>query len=147
MQLPTVKIRNKTTGQTKIINQTKYADDLAAYSGWEIISMRRGEATDAFVEIERAQERVETARMRNPNSPASKDAQLAFEARSGITSMTDAPPVNDAPFATELTSTVTIDPEPEVETREVAVIGGTHTVKISTRGRKPKSNKDEGDVL
>jgi len=151
MQLPTLKIREKATGRIKIINQTKYADNMALYSGWEIISMRRGDAPDSFVEMERQQERIEEARRRNPNSPASKDPQLAFEARSGATINTNATPSVEHPYATDLTSATQVENPievmPEIEEREVPVIGGMQTVKV--RGRKPKSSSviGEGEVL
>ena len=145
MQLPTVKIREKVSGRIKIVNQTKYADNISQYSGWEIVSMRSGDASDKAVIMERQQERIETARMHNPKSPASKDAQLAYEARAGYTIITDA--TDDSTDTPEVTTAVTEEvlPEPNVEDRVVPVIGGVQTVKV--RGRKPKSASDEGDVL
>jgi hypothetical protein len=147
MQLPTIKIREKATGRVKIINQTKYADDIAAYSGWEIISMRHGNASDAFVAMEREQERIEEARKRNSKSPASKDAQLAFEARSdGATVNTNADATNEQPHATDVTSATNLTTPVEVmEERQVPVIGGMQTVRV--RGRKPKHETGEGEVL
>ena len=147
MQLPTVKIKEKATGRIKIVNQTKYSDDIASYVGWTIVSMRRGAASDLDVAMEREQERVETARQNNPKSPAFKDKQLAFESRSGFTINTSAETTDESPFGAELTTAVTettLDPIVS-ETREVPVIGGSQTVKV--RGRKPKSPQDEGDVL
>jgi hypothetical protein len=144
MQLPTVKIREKSSGRIKIVNQTKYADNLSLYTGWEIVSMRSGDASDKAVIMERQQERIETARMHNPKSPAYGDAQLAFEARAGYTINTNA--VDESVDVPDVTSAVTVqEPEPTIEDRVIPVIGGVQTVKV--RGRKPKSAQDEGDVL
>lgn len=146
MQIPTVKIRQKGTGRIKIINQTKYADNISAYSGWELVSMRGGNAPDALVAIEREQERIEAARQRNPNSPASQDKQKAFEARAGATINVDAPATDEQPFATEVTSAVAVEtPDQNPGERQVAVIGGVKTVKV--RGRRPNSIIGEGEVL
>ena len=147
MQLPTVKIREKATGRIKIINQTKYGDNLAGFTGWEIISMRRGEASDLDVAIEREQERIETIRQHNPKSPAFGDRQRAFDARSDIriTANVKAEATAENPFATDVTSAVTETEVEEETTREVPVIGGSQTVKL--RGRKPKVSGDEGSVL
>lgn len=142
MQLPTIKLRHKATGRTKIVNQTKYADNLGAWTGWEIISMRGGSAPDAMVAMEREQERIEEARKRNPNSPAYADPQRAFEARSGLEITTY------DPDETELTTAVGTPSEasttPEIEEHEVPVIGGSQVVKVRNKpGRKPKSFGDE----
>jgi hypothetical protein len=146
MQLPTVKIRNKATGKIRIVNQTKYADNIAAFMGWEILSMRGGMASDQLVASERAQEQIEMVRARNPNSPAYSDPQRAFEARSGYTINTTAESSEEQPFAADVTSAVSVESqESPVEMREVPVIGGSQTVRV--RGRKPKSPQDEGSVL
>jgi hypothetical protein len=141
MQLPTIKLRNKATGKIKIVNQTKYADNLGAWTGWEIVSMRGGSASDAMVAMEREQERIEEARKRNPNSPAYADPQRAFEARSGLEITTYDP---DERELTTAVGTPSAEPAQEVEDREVPVIGGAQVVKVKGRpGRKPKTFGDE----
>lgn len=150
MQLPTIKIREKATGRVKIINQTKYGDNLAGYTGWEIISMRRGDAPDSFVELERNQERIEVKRAHNPKSPAYLDPQRAFEARSaGATINTNAPAQEESPFATELTSAISVttkEPD-EDEVREIPVIGGAQTVRVRGRKSVKSPSHDEGEVI
>ncbi len=141
MQLPTVKLRHKATGRTKIVNQTKYADNLSAWSGWQLVSMRGGSAPDAMVALERQQERIEEARKHNPSSPAYADPQRAFEARSGFAVTTYDP--KESEFTTAISDPVEASEEAEIETREVPVIGGSQTVKVKSKpGRKPKSISD-----
>lgn len=149
MQLPTIKLRHKATGRVKIVNQTKYSDNLAAWDGWSIVSMRGGTASDNLVAMERNQERIEEARKRNPKSPAFGDAQRAFEARSGAEIITD-------PEFTQNTSSVAPEPEvavttniseptPIIETvveRDIPVIGGVKRVKVRSR-----KSTGEGDVF
>lgn len=140
MQLPTVKLRHKATGRMKIVNQTKYADNLSQWSDWSIISMRGGSASDAMVALEREQERIEEARKHRPSSPAYADPQRAFEARSGTEITTYDPTEGEY-------TTATAEPEQAVETvqeREVPVIGGSQVVKVKGKpGRKPKNIQDE----
>jgi hypothetical protein len=142
MQLPTVKLRNKRTGQLKIVNQTKYADNISQWSEWSIVSMRGGSAPDALVALEREQERIEEARKHKPSSPAYADPQRAFEARSGAeitTTYTD-----DKEYTKAVLDPVDAPPIPEIEEREVPVIGGSQTVKVRNKpGRKPKTLEDE----
>jgi hypothetical protein len=151
MQLPTVKLRHKATGKTRIVNQTKYALELGAWGDYEIISMRGGSASDRDVMIERSQEIIEMNRERNPNSPAFGDKQRAFEARAIVApSIMDVTPV-PSPEEGEVTTAVVpvgeAPPIPPVMEREVPVIGGAQHVKMrGTRGR-PKKADDEGDVL
>lgn len=142
MQLPTVKLRHKVTGRIKIVNQTAYADNLGQWSDWSIVSMRGGSAPDAMVALEREQERIEQARKRNPQSPAYADPQRAFEARSGHEITTYDP--NEREFTTAVTDAPETPVQPEIETREVPVIGGSQVVKVKGKpGRKPKSFSDE----
>lgn len=142
MQLPTVKLRHKATGRTKIVNQTKYADNLSAWSDWQIASMRGGSAPDAMVALEREQERIEEARKRNPQSPAYADPQRAFEARSGHEVTTYDP--NEREFTSAVSEQTDASQQPETETREVPVIGGSQVVKVKGRpGRKSKTTEDE----
>lgn len=142
MQLPTIKLRHKATGRTKIVNQTKYADNLGAWTGWEIISMRGGSAPDAVVAMEREQERIEEARKRKPSSPAYADPQRAFEARSGLEIMTYDP--NETELTTAVGTPSEASTTPEIEEHEVPVIGGSQVVKVRNKpGRKPKSFGDE----
>lgn len=140
MQLPTVKLRHKATGRMKIVNQTKYADNLSQWSDWSIVSMRGGSASDAMVALEREQERIEEARKHRPSSPAYADPQRAFEARSGIEITTYDPTEGEY-------TTATAEPEQAVEAvqeREVPVIGGSQVVKVKGKpGRKPKNIQDE----
>jgi hypothetical protein len=142
MQLPTVKLQNKRTGKIKIVNQTMYADNIAAWSDWKIVSFRGGSAPDHMVAIEREQERIEQARKFNPNSPAYADPQRAFEARSGAeitTAYTD-----EKEFTTAVVAPSDAPVEPEIEEREVPTIGGSQTVKVKSKpGRKPKTIQDE----
>lgn len=142
MQLPTVKLQNKRTGKTKIVNQTAYADNISAWSDWRIVSFRGGSAPDHMVELEREQERIEQARRLNPNSPAYADPQRAFEARSGVeitTTYTD-----EKEFTTAIAEPSTAPAVPEVEERDVPTIGGSQVVKVRGRpGRKPKAIQDE----
>jgi hypothetical protein len=152
MQLPTVKLRHKATGKTRIVNQTKYALELGAWGDYEIISMRGGSASDRDVMIERSQEIIEMNRERNPNSPAFGDKQRAFEARAIVApSIMDAPePTKTAEEGEVTTAVVPVEeapPIPPVMERKVPVIGGAQHVKMrGTRGR-PKKTDDEGDVL
>lgn len=140
MQIPTVKLRHKSTGRMKIVNQTKYADNLGTWSDWSIVSMRGGSAPDAFVAMEREQERIEAARKLRPSSPAYADPQRAFEARSGAEVVTFDPTEGEYTTATEGPEEA---PEP-VQEREVPVIGGSQVVKVNGKpGRKPKSIEDE----
>lgn len=142
MQLPTVKLRHKATGRTKIVNQTKYADNIGQWSDWSIVSMRGGSAPDAMVALEREQERIEEARKRNPKSPAFADPQRAFEARSGHEIVTYDP--NEREFTTAVTDAPETPVQPEIEEREVPVIGGSQVVKVRGRpGRKSKTVEDD----
>lgn len=142
MQLPTVKLRHKATGRTKIVNQTKYADNIGQWSEWSIVSMRGGSAPDAMVALEREQERIEEARKRNPKSPAFADPQRAFEARSGHEITTYDP--NEREFTTAVTDAPETPVQPEIEEREVPVIGGSQVVKVRGRpGRKSKTVEDD----
>jgi len=142
MQIPTVKLQNKRTGKTKIVNQTAYADNIAAWSDWRIVSFRGGSAPDHIVEMEREQERIEQERKRNPNSPAYADPQRAFEARSGVeitTTYTD-----EKEFTTAIVEPSDAPVAPEIEDREVPTIGGSQTVKVRGKpGRRPKTIEDE----
>ena len=142
MQLPTIKLRHKATGRTKIVNQTKYADNLGGWTGWEIVSMRGGSAPDAMVALEREQERIEETRKRNPNSPAYSDPQRAFEARSGLEITTYDP--NETELTTAVGTPTEAPTVPEIVEHEVPVIGGSQVVKVKNKpGRKPKSFGDE----
>lgn len=142
MQIPTVKLQNKRTGKMRIVNQTAYADNIAAWSDWRIVSFRGGSAPDRIVEMEREQERIEQERKRNPNSPAYADPQRAFEARSGVeitTTYTD-----EKEFTTAIVEPSDAPVVPEVEEREVPTIGGSQVVKVKGKpGRKPKTIQDE----
>jgi hypothetical protein len=151
MQLPTVKLRHKATGKTRIVNQTKYALELGAWGDYEIISMRGGSASDRDVMIERSQEIIEMNRERNPNSPAFGDKQRAFEARAivapSIMDVTPVPSPGEGEVTTAVVPVEEAPPIPPVMEREVPVIGGAQHVKMrGTRGR-PKKTDDEGDVL
>jgi hypothetical protein len=142
MQIPTVKLQNKRTGKMKIINQTAYADNVAAWSDWRIVSFRGGSAPDHIVEMEREQERIEQARKRNPNSPAYADPQRAFEARSGVEIKTTY--ADEKEFTTAIVEPSDAPAVPEIEEREVPTIGGSQVVKVKGKpGRKPKTIQDE----
>lgn len=142
MQIPTVKLQNKRTGKMKIVNQTAYADNIAAWSGWRIVSFRGGSAPDHIVEMEREQERIEQARRLNPASPAYADPQRAFEARSGAEVTTSYP--DEKEFTTAIVEPSTTPAAVEVEEREVPTIGGSQVVKVKGKpGRKPKPIQDE----
>ncbi len=140
--LPTLKLRNKRTGVTRIVNQTVYAANLGAWEEWTILSMRGGDATQAEVLFAKQQEEIERIREHNPKSPASKDAQRAYEERA-ITTLTNAPaaPVTEPEHTTA--TAVEAPPEPPSVTREVPVIGGSQTVKMRGRpAKKPPTNQD-----
>jgi hypothetical protein len=142
--LPTVKLRHKRTGATRIVNQTAYAANLGAWDNWTIISMRGGNATDAEVLFAKQQEDIERTRERNPKSPAFGDAQRSYEARA-ITTLTNAP---EAPTdaVEHTTATEVVAPvEPPSVTREVPVIGGAQVVKM--RGRPPNKKPPSEEVL
>jgi hypothetical protein len=142
MQIPTVKLQNRRTGKMKIINQTAYADNVAAWSDWRIVSFRGGSAPDHIVEMEREQERIEQARKRNPNSPAYADPQRAFEARSGVEITTTY--ADEKEFTTAIVGPSDAPAVPEIEEREVPTIGGSQVVKVKGKpGRKPKTIQDE----
>lgn len=151
MQLPTVKLRHKATGKTRIVNQTKYALELGAWGDYEIISMRGGSASDRDVMIERSQEIIEMNRERNPNSPAFGDKQRAFEARAIVApSIMDVTPVSSPTEGEVTTAVVPVEeapPIPPVVEREVPVIGGAQHVKMRGNRGRPKKIDDEGDVL
>jgi hypothetical protein len=87
MRLATVKLRNKRTGEVKIINQTQYAMNIANYHDWQAISWRRGDAPDDLEEFMARQAEKELARVANPNHAASKDPERAYEARQGRNSV------------------------------------------------------------
>jgi hypothetical protein len=142
--LPTVKLRNKRTGATRIVNQTLYAANLGAWDDWTIISMRGGNATDAEVVFAKQQEEIERIRENNPRSPAFKDAQRAYEDRA-ITTVTNAPAAPLAEPEHTTATAVEAPPEPPSVTREVPTIGGTQTVKM--RGRPPSAKKQTQEVL
>lgn len=84
MQLPTVELRHRGTGAVRIVNQTDYARDIAAYRDFEIVAMRGGDASDEEVRITGRQSDVELARRRNPASSASQDEARA-QAASALT--------------------------------------------------------------
>lgn len=142
MQIPTVKLQNKRTGKTKIVNQTAYADNIAAWSDWRIVSFRGGSAPDHIVEMEREQERIEQERKRNPNSPAYADPQRAFEARSGVEITTEY--TDEKEFTTAIVEPSDAPVVPEIDEREVPTIGGSQTVKVRGKpGRRPKTIQEE----
>lgn len=144
MQLPTVKLRHRVTGRIKIVNQTKYADNIGQWSDWSIVSMRGGSAPDAMVAFEREQERIEEARKHNPRSPAYADPQRAFEARSGHEVTTYDPNEGEFTSAVSEPKETEVDAGTGIESREIPVIGGSQVVKVKNRvGRKPKSFGDE----
>lgn len=152
MELPTIKLRNKHTGAIRIVNQTKYADNLGQWGAWEIISMRGGSASDATVAMERSQERIEVQRQLNPKSPAYGDAERAFKARGGAEINTEYTSAVKAPeySATERDFTTTTDApaQPVVEERTVPVIGGSEVVKVRGKpGRKPKVSPSQDEIL
>jgi hypothetical protein len=139
MQIPSIKLRNKYTGKIRIVNQTFYADHLGSWADWEVVSMRGGTAPDYVVAQEREQERIERARIANPKSPASGDAERACTERA--VSITTTAPVVENPEFTQAVMTPIVEPEPEVQERAVPTIGGSQVVRM--RGRKPKNASDE----
>lgn len=143
--LPTMKLRNKRTGQIRIINSTTYAMHLGSWQDWDVISARSGDATDKEIRFEIKQEEVELTRVNNPKSPAFHDARNAYEQRA-ITLNTSATPEPEGAkefAAVEVIPEVT---EPlESNEREVPVIGGKQTVKVSQKkpGRPKINSQDE----
>jgi hypothetical protein len=83
MKLATVKLKNKRTGEVKIINQTEYARDIARWHEWKALTWQRGDATDELEVWMEKQAIKEIARVANPNHEARKDPQRAYEARQG----------------------------------------------------------------
>jgi len=63
-RLPTVKLKNKKTGKTRIINATDYQRDIARYatSDWGILSNRGGDATTEQIVEQAVQSDVEKHR-------------------------------------------------------------------------------------
>lgn len=142
-RLPTLKLRNKRTGATRIVNTTMYAANLGAWNDWTIIESRDGGVSDAAVRFERQQEEIERARAHNPKSPAYNDPKVAYEARALTTATNVTAPPEVEVAAKEVTSAVNVSapPEPESVEREVPVIGGKQLVKM--RGRPPKRNASD----
>lgn len=142
--LPTMKLRNKHTGATRIVNATTYAMHLGSWQDWDVISSRSGDASDKEVIFEKKQEEIEIIRSKNPNSPAYGDAKNAYEQRA-VTINTNAAlePEGAKDFAA-----VEITPEPvdsPITEREVQVIGGKQTVKVNAKkpGRPRSTSQDE----
>lgn len=66
-RLPTVKLRHRRTGETKIINQTDYARDIAAFArDWSILSVRHGNATDDEIIRDKLESDLNKWRLENP---------------------------------------------------------------------------------
>lgn len=67
-KLPTVKLRRKRDGDVMIINQTQYARDVASLvaRGYEIMSMRRGDATDEQIVADAVAAELEIQRSNDP---------------------------------------------------------------------------------
>ncbi len=84
-RIPTVKIRRKRDGDVKILNQTDYYRERSRYDrkGYEIVSLKRGDGTDAQVEATRAAQELEETRRRDPEREKRfGDNQRAFDERS-----------------------------------------------------------------
>jgi hypothetical protein len=91
MLLPTVELRHRRSGDIRIVNQTDYARDIAAYRDYEILSLKGGDASDEEVRLARQQSEVELVRRRNPASPAAQDEARAQAARALTLSSVAAP--------------------------------------------------------
>lgn len=141
-RLPTVKIQHRVTGATKILNYTKYAADMGAWSDWKLIENRERGVDDRAVVFERQQEEIERIRANNPKSPAYSDPKVAYEARALTTATNVVAPPEKEEAAKEVTSAVNVITPTTVAPveREVPVIGGKQVVKM--RGRPPKSTSD-----
>ena len=134
--LPTMKLRNKRTGQIRIVNTTTYAMNLGSWQDWDVVSARSGDASDKEVRFEISQEVVERTRVNSPNSPAFGDAKNAYEQRA-VTMNTTAVPESET---SKDFAAVEVKPEPvsnPITEREVPVIGGKQTVKVNSNAKKP----------
>lgn len=69
-KLPTVVLVHRTTGKQKIVNQTDYGRNIAAYKDWKIVSEQRGDATDAIVRQDSSFAKLEQFRRNNPEREA-----------------------------------------------------------------------------
>ena len=134
--LPTMKLRNKRTGQIRIVNATTYAMNLGTWQDWDVISSRSGDASDKEMRFEISQEEVERTRVNNPKSPAFGDAQNAYEQRA-VTLNTNATlePESVKDFVAQDVIPAVV--APEITEREIPVIGGKQTVKVNPNAKKP----------
>jgi hypothetical protein len=138
MQLPTIKLRHKATGQIRIVNQTKFSANLGGWGDFEIVSMRGGTASDRDVMIQRRQEEIEVIRENNPKSPAYGDKQRAYEGRAIVAPSLTAVVSEDftSSFTTAVVPVEEAPPIPAPEARVVPTIGGTQTVKMRGRPKR-----------
>jgi len=61
MRIPTVTLKQKSTGKIKVVNQSDYATDLgkSRFAGWSLLSETNNDAPEAVVEV--AVEEIEEA--------------------------------------------------------------------------------------
>lgn len=66
-RLPTIKLRHRRSGEIKIINQTDYARDVAAYArDWQIMTLKHGNAADDEVIRAALESDINKFRLENP---------------------------------------------------------------------------------
>lgn len=143
MQLPTYKLRNKTTGTIKIVNVSTYAANLGSWADWEVIQSRHAfDTPDRVVDFEIKQAKHEIARALKPSSPAYGDAERAFDARRLADVVTEPTPAKDVPEGFTTAVGVVAKEEP-VASVEVPVIGGTQTIALPEPGEGRKLRKQK----
>ena len=96
MRLPTVKLIHKRTKKKLIVNQTQYASNIAKYSDYELMTMRRGNASDDVVVNQKREEKIEAHRQNDAERQKwSGDAERQYEQRQGRPSITTSEPEQD----------------------------------------------------
>lgn len=80
MKIPTVKIRRKSDGATKIVNEIDYARDLGQvlFRGWERVGEEHGDKSDAMATVQLAAGKVKVSEQEAMVPPAGENETEKF---------------------------------------------------------------------